>query len=85
MRSDSDQSDIVRQEYEESIAERTKLRKQRLDEIKRKEQNINNELFKKYFTDYQSPSKMYNGLSDTKYTENHNIQVNLIKSGLIDL
>ena len=84
IRSDSDQSDIVRQEYEESIAERTKLIKQRLDEIKRKEQNINNELFKHYFN-YQSPSKMYNTLSDTKNTEKHNIQVNLIKSGLIDL
>ena len=28
---------------------------------------------------------MYNTLSDTKNTEKHNIQVNLIKSGLIDL
>ena len=36
---------------ERSTAERTKLRKERLDEIKRKEQNINSELFKKYFTD----------------------------------
>ena len=42
-------------------------------------------MFKEYFTDYQSPSKMYNVLSDTKNTENHNIQVNLIKSGLTDL
>ena len=39
MKSNSDQSDT---EYEESIAERTKLGKQRLDKIKRKEQNINN-------------------------------------------
>ena len=31
-----DQSDIVRQEYEESIAERTKLSKQILDENKKK-------------------------------------------------
>ena len=36
IRSDSDQSDIVGQEYAESIAERTKLRKQILDEIKKK-------------------------------------------------
>ena len=43
IRSDSDQSDIVRQEYEESIAERTKLRKQRLDKINGKEENINND------------------------------------------
>ena len=41
---------------ERSIVERIKLRRGRLDEIKRKEQNINNELFKKYFADYQSPS-----------------------------
>ena len=80
----TDQSHIVKQEYEESIAERTKLRKQRLDKIEGKEQNINNELFKHYFN-YQSPGKMYNALSDTKHTEKHNIQVNVIKSSLIDL
>ena len=28
---------------------------------------------------------MYNALSDTKHTEKHNIQVNVIKSSLIDL
>ena len=39
--------------FERSIAERTKLRKGRFDEIKRKEQKINNELFKVYFTDYK--------------------------------
>ena len=44
--------------FERSIAERIKLRKERFDEIKRKEQNINNELFKAYFTYYQSPSSM---------------------------
>ena len=35
-----------------NIAERTKLRKERFDEIKRKEQKINSELLKVYFTDY---------------------------------
>ena len=35
--------------FEKSIAKRTKLR--RFDEIKKKKQNINNELFKTYFTD----------------------------------
>ena len=84
IRSDSDQSGIVKQEYEEGIAERTKLRKQRLDKNKGKQQNMNNELFKHYFN-YQNPSKMYNALSDTKDTEKHNIQVNLIKSSLTDL
>ena len=37
-----------------------------MGEIKRKEQKINNELFKVYFTDYQSPSNMYKKLSETK-------------------
>ena len=45
IRSDSDQSDI--EVYEGSIAERTKLSRQRLDKIKGKEQNINSELIKK--------------------------------------
>ena len=81
IRSDSDQSEI--EEYEESIAERTKLRRQRLDIIKEKEQNMDNELFKKYFK-YQSLSKMYNALSDTKNTEEYNIKSNLIKSSLKD-
>ena len=44
--------------FERSIAERTKLRRGRFDEIKRKEKNKNNELFIAYFTDYQSPSNM---------------------------
>ena len=81
IKSDSDQLNI--EKYEESIAERTKFRKQRLSNIKRKEQNINNKLFKNYFN-YQSPSKMHNTLSDTKNTKEHNIQVNVIKSGLTD-
>ena len=67
---DSNQSSI--DYYEENIAERAKLRKQRLDEIKQKEQYINNNLLKEYFK-YQSTSKMYNTLSDTKNTERHNI------------
>ena len=52
--------------FEGSIAERTKLRKGRFDEIKRKKLDINNELFKAYFTGYQSPSDMYKKLSKTK-------------------
>ena len=42
-----------------------KIKKQRLDKIKEKEQNINNKLFKHYFK-YQSSSKMYNTSSGTK-------------------
>ena len=48
--------------FARSIAEKTKLRRGRSDEIenrKKKEQNINNELLKGYFTDYQSPSNIY--------------------------
>ena len=52
--------------FERSIAEITKLRKVRSDEIERKEQNINNELFKAYFTGHQNPSSMYKKLSETK-------------------
>ena len=52
--------------FERSIVERTKLRRRRFDEIKRKEENINNELFKTYCTDYQRPSNMYKQLSETK-------------------
>ena len=37
--------------------------------IKGKEQNINNELFKTYFTDYQSPSIMYKKLREPENTE----------------
>ena len=56
--------------FERSIAERIKLWKERLGEIKRKEQNINNELFQIYFTDYQRPSNIYKKLSETEGTLN---------------
>ena len=52
--------------FERTTAERTKLRRGTSDEIERKEQNINNELFNAYFTDYQYPSSMYKKLSETK-------------------
>ena len=63
----------------------TKLRRQELNEIERKEQNINNDLFKKYFAIYQSPSNMYNVFNKIKNMEEKDIRVKLIKSGLIDL
>ena len=56
--------------FERSIAEKTILRRGRFDEIGRKEQKINNELFKAYFTDYQNPSSMHKNLSETKGTVN---------------
>ena len=67
--------------FERSIAERTKLRRERLDEIKRKEQNINNELFKEYFIDYQSPSNMYKNLSETEGAVN-DVRVDPIKKSI---
>ena len=51
---------------EESIAERTKLRREGIAEIKRKEENINNLVFKYYFSKYQNPSDMYKKLRKTK-------------------
>ena len=65
--------------FERSIAGKTKLRRERLVEIKRKEQNINNELFKEYFTDYQSPSNMYKKLSETENAEINKTKVDFIK------
>ena len=40
-----------------------------------------NELFKEYFTDYQSPSDMYKKLREAEGTKNENI-VYLIKEAL---
>ena len=51
---------------EGSIAERKILRKGLVAEIEKEEKNIDNKLFKKYFTDYQSPSDMYKKLRKTK-------------------
>ena len=74
----------LKPEFKKYIAEKTKLKTQRLNEIFKKEKTINLELFKYYFQ-YQSPSNMYNALSDTEDTKRNNIQVNLIKSGLTHL
>ena len=71
--------------FERSIAERTKLRRQRSDEIERKEQNINNLLFKEYFTDYQSPSNMSKKLIETKNAEINQTKVDFIKKILSKL
>ena len=67
-----------------SIAERTNLRRGRFDEIKRKEQTTNNELFKAYVTDYQIPSNMYTKLSKTKGAVNE-VRVDSIKKTLSKL
>ena len=70
--------------FERSIAKRTKLRRKGLDEIKRKEQNINNEFFREYVTDYRSPSNMYKILSETEGAVNE-VRVNSIKEVFIKL
>ena len=53
---------IVDRNIEESV----KLRRRRIAEIEEEEKNINNELFKKYFTNYRSPSDMYKKLCKTE-------------------
>ena len=52
-------------EYEKSIAERAKLRRKRLDKVKKRKENTNNKLFNYYFK-YSSPSNMISRLSDAK-------------------
>ena len=54
----------LKPKFGEFIAERTKLRKQRLYEIAKKEKMINKNLFKQYF-EYSSPSDMYKNLNTT--------------------
>ena len=57
-----------------SIAEKTKLRRQRLDIINKKKESINNKLFKEYF-DYSNPDTMIKGLKDAGDEKN-----NMVKS-----
>ena len=55
-----------------------------MDEIKRKDQNINDELFNAYFTDYRNPSSKYKNLSETKDAVNQ-VRVDSIKKVLSKL
>ena len=68
--------------FEKSIAERSELRKDRFSEIKRKQENLNNELFKAYFTEYESPSSMYNKLINSGNVRINKSQVDSIKKTL---
>ena len=70
-------------EYERSIVERAKLKRQRLDDIKEKEKHINNDLFTYYFN-YSSPNNMHSRFGDVKGEINEN-QVYLIKAALTKL
>ena len=63
------------------IAKRLHLRRKKIAEIEEEEKNINNELFKKYFTNYRSPSDMYKKLLETEGKKKQN-QVYAIKKVL---
>ena len=71
-------------ESEESIAERTKLRRQRSDEIANKEKMIDPESFRKYF-EYLSPSGMYKNLNKTINSEENKAEVDAIKDDSANL
>ena len=49
--------------FERSIADRVKLRKQKLDIINKNKEKVNNELFKEYFN-YSNPDTMIRILKD---------------------
>ena len=66
---------------EESVGGKTKLRKQRLNEIAKNEKKINLELFRKYFK-YLSLVDMYKNLNESINTEINKIQTELIKDAL---
>ena len=51
---------------EEGIAKRVHLRREYFAKIKREEKNVNNKLFKEYFTIYQNPSDMYKKVRETE-------------------
>ena len=60
---------------------RVHLRREKIAEIKEEEKNINNELFQKHFTNYQSPSDMYKKLREAEGRKNED-QVYAIKKVL---
>ena len=66
---------------EESIAERIKLKNNKIAEIKKEEKNTNNLLFKYCFTNYRNPSDIYVKLRETKGKRNED-QVYSIKEVL---
>ena len=63
---------------EESNAKMVKSKNEKIAEIKKEEKNINNELFKHYFINYQKPSDMYKKLRKIKDKINED-QVDLVK------
>ena len=69
---------------EESIGERTKLRKQRLNEVAENEKKINLELFKRYFK-YSSLVDLHKNLNESINTERNKIQTESINNALTNL
>ena len=69
--------------FERNIAERVKLRRQRLDIIKKKKENISNELLNYYFT-YLNPNIMLERLRDAS-DENNKDMVESINKKLIKM
>ena len=68
---------------EQSVGERTKLRRQRFDEIVKKEKKVNVELFRYYFK-YSNPSNMYKELNKTEKEKNE-VKIDFIENDIADL
>ena len=66
---------------EQSVGERTKLRRQRYDEIVKKEKMIGLKLLR-YYLKYLSPSNMYRELNKAEINK---VKVSLIENKLADL
>ena len=64
-----------------NILKAVKLRRRRIAEIEKEEQDMNNNLFKEYFTNYQNPSGTYKKLRKAEGEWNED-QVYLIKKML---
>ena len=65
--------------FEINIAERVKSRRQRLDIINKKKENINNKLFSDYF-DYSNPDTMIKRLIDASDKKNKNMVESINKN-----
>ena len=79
---------LVKTIFERSIAERTKLRRQKdkefIKNIENKPKTINYNLFKDYLK-LESPTDLTKQLFRVKNKNKNNELVNVIESGLIDL
>ena len=66
------------------MQKKTKLRRQSLDEIAKKEKKISLELVREYFG-YSSPSDTCKALIETKNLKKNRVQVNAIENRLTNL